>query len=54
MPDLTILHTNDLHGKLSDALAERIAGERASTEHCLLRDAGDAIASGNIYYRPGG
>ena len=54
MPDLTILHTNDLHGKLSDVVAERIAREKASAEHCLLLDAGDAISSGNIYFRPGG
>lgn len=54
MPDLTILHTNDLHGKLSDRIAERIAREKASAEHCLLLDTGDAITSGNIYFRPGG
>lgn len=54
MPDLTILHTNDLHGKLSDRIAERIASEKASAEHCILLDAGDAISSGNIYYRPSG
>lgn len=54
MPDLTILHTNDLHGKLSDVVAERIAREKASAEHCLLLDAGDAISSGNIYFRLGG
>ena len=54
MPDLTILHTNDLHGKLSDRAAERIAREKSTAEYCLLLDGGDAIASGNIYYRPGG
>ena len=54
MPDLTILHTNDFHGKLSDRTAERIAREKSSAEPCLLLDAGDAVSSGNIYYRPGG
>ena len=54
MPDLTILHTNDFHGKLSDRAAERIAREKSSAERCLLLDAGDAVSSGNIYYRPGG
>jgi len=54
MPDLTILHTNDLHGKLSDRAAERIAGEKASSGRCLLLDAGDAVSSGNVCYRPGG
>lgn len=54
MPDLTILHTNDFHGKLSDKAAERAASEKSSAERCLLLDAGDAISSGNVYYRPGG
>ncbi|HUV05712.1 MAG TPA: metallophosphatase [Armatimonadota bacterium] len=54
MPDLTILHTNDLHGKLSDRALERIAREKASSENVLLLDAGDAVSSGNLYYRRGG
>ncbi|MHB0912974.1 MAG: bifunctional metallophosphatase/5'-nucleotidase [Armatimonadota bacterium] len=52
MPDLVVLHTNDLHGKLSDAAAERIAEEKA--KGALLLDAGDAISSGNVYYKPWG
>ncbi len=54
MPDLTILHTNDLHGKLTDRAAEVIAREKASCARCLLFDGGDAVSSGNVYYRPGG
>lgn len=54
MPDLTILHTNDFHGKLTDAAARVIEREKSSAGSCLLLDAGDAISSGNIYYRPGG
>lgn len=54
MPDLIILHTNDLHGKLSDRTADVIAREKSSAAQCLLLDAGDAISSGNIYYRPRG
>lgn len=54
MPDLTILHTNDFHGKLTDAAARVIEREKSSAGKCLLLDAGDAISSGNIYYRPGG
>ena len=54
MTDLTILHTNDLHGKLSDRAAETIARERSSSGPYLLLDAGDAVSSGNVYYRPGG
>ena len=54
MPDLTILHTNDLHGKLPERAANRIAQEKTSVANCLLLDAGDAVSSGNVYYRPGG
>jgi 2',3'-cyclic-nucleotide 2'-phosphodiesterase (5'-nucleotidase family) len=54
MPEITILHTNDLHGKLSNHAAEIIAREKARSPNVLLLDAGDAVASGNIYYRPGG
>jgi 2',3'-cyclic-nucleotide 2'-phosphodiesterase (5'-nucleotidase family) len=54
MPDLTILHTNDLHGKLTDRAADVIAQEKSSVGNCILLDAGDAVSSGNIYYRPGG
>ena len=55
MANLTILHTNDMHGKLSAGLADRISRVRASAEGpVILLDAGDAVASGNITYRPEG
>lgn len=54
MRKITVLHTNDLHGKLTDYAAEIIAREKASSPHPILLDAGDAVSSGNIYYRPGG
>ena len=54
MPDLTILHTNDLHGKMTDRAADIIAREKSAAAGCLLLDAGDAVSSGNVYYRPGG
>lgn len=54
MPNLTILHTNDLHGKLRQEGVETIRRVKESTGDCLLLDAGDAITSGNVYYRPGG
>lgn len=54
MPDLTILHTNDLHGKLTDVAARLIRRKKDSCDKCVLLDAGDAVSSGNIYYRPGG
>lgn len=54
MPDLIILHTNDLHGKLTREAAGIIARERSACNPCLLLDSGDAISSGNVYWRPGG
>lgn len=54
MSSLIILHTNDLHGKLSQEAAEIIAREKKSCDTCILLDGGDAIPSGNIYWRPWG
>lgn len=54
MPNLTILHTGDFHGSLRTDGAERIGLEKASAGDCLLLDAGDAVSSGNIYYRRAG
>ena len=54
MADLTILYTGDLHGKLTPTKVERIRGEKATCGECLLLDSGDAVSSGNVYYRPGG
>ncbi|MGB9587160.1 MAG: bifunctional metallophosphatase/5'-nucleotidase, partial [Armatimonadota bacterium] len=54
MLDFVILHTNDLHGKLSQQAEEIIAREKKTCDTCILLDAGDAIPSGNIYWRPWG
>ncbi len=54
MPDLTILHTNDLHGKLTDAVCKTIIREKNVGGRVLLLDGGDAVSSGNVYFRPGG
>jgi 2',3'-cyclic-nucleotide 2'-phosphodiesterase (5'-nucleotidase family) len=56
MPDqYTILHTNDFHNHLTSEqatlLKQRVA---ALMGRGLLLDAGDAISSGNITYKPGG
>jgi 2',3'-cyclic-nucleotide 2'-phosphodiesterase (5'-nucleotidase family) len=51
VPCLHLFHTNDFHGKLTDALAERLKSEfvrLAGSEPWLYLDAGDAIAAGNI------
>lgn len=54
MPELTVLHTGDLHGKLSSTIADKIRALKTKLPGCLLLDAGDAVTSGNIYFRPGG
>lgn len=54
VPDLVVLHTNDLHGKLTESTATRIAHERQTVPNSILLDAGDAISSGNAFYRLGG
>lgn len=52
---LTILHTNDFHNHLNANRLDKIAAVTAScAEPKLLLDAGDAVGSGNITFRPGG
>lgn len=52
---ITIFHTNDFHNGLTEAQAERLRQLRASIEgQGVLVDAGDAVGSGNITFRPGG
>ena len=53
---LHVLHTNDFHGKFSDAGVARlreVAGALDGDAHILL-DAGDAIKAGNIGVNPWG
>jgi 2',3'-cyclic-nucleotide 2'-phosphodiesterase (5'-nucleotidase family) len=55
MPTITILHTNDFHNHLTEAQAAKLKERRAALDgRGLLLDAGDAISSGNITYKPGG
>src|SRR6266567_4545120 len=51
---LTIIHTNDFHGRLTEAEAERLAGLRAEHAGALLLDSGDAVSAGNLGCRIGG
>ena len=49
MPILHILHTNDLHNKLTPRKADFIAGlKRHFSPEVLLVDAGDAVGAGNL------
>lgn len=54
MARVTIFHTSDLHNKLTPGLAQRLHDLKAATPNSLMLDSGDAIWSGNIYWRPGG
>ena len=51
MPELTLLHTNDMHGRVSclDWLERNLV--RYSRESTLLLDAGDAIGGSNTAFR---
>jgi 2',3'-cyclic-nucleotide 2'-phosphodiesterase (5'-nucleotidase family) len=54
-PTLSILHTNDLHGRLRPEQVERLRARRSALgSGGLLLDAGDAISSGNVTFRPAG
>jgi hypothetical protein len=54
MAAITVLHTNDFHNKLTVQQAERIRRLKQESENPILLDCGDAIWSGNIFFRPGG
>jgi 2',3'-cyclic-nucleotide 2'-phosphodiesterase (5'-nucleotidase family) len=55
MPDFTLLHTNDHHNHFTEAHSARLSLERAELgSNGLLLDAGDAVGSGNVTFRPGG
>lgn len=51
---LTIIHTNDFHGRLTEEAAQRLAGLRAECPEALLLDCGDAVSAGNLGCRLGG
>ncbi|MBI2298430.1 MAG: metallophosphoesterase [Armatimonadetes bacterium] len=51
---LTLLGTNDLHGRLTPGLVQRLSDLKARCQPALLLDAGDAVACGNVGFRPGG
>ncbi len=55
MPQLKILHTNDLHNRLTTEQACFLAARRRALEGFgFLVDCGDAVSVGNIGVRPGG
>jgi len=54
MAGVVILHTADLHNRLSPGAANRLRELKRSHPFCLLLDAGDAIGAGNLTFRPQG
>lgn len=51
MANLYVLHTSDIHGRLTRAEAERLRQLRQ--EHgALLLDSGDAVTAGNVFFWP--
>jgi 2',3'-cyclic-nucleotide 2'-phosphodiesterase (5'-nucleotidase family) len=54
MASLTIIHTNDLHNRLTPDKAARLSQVKAASGYALLFDAGDAVGSGNATFSPGG
>lgn len=53
-PSFTLLHTGDLHGRLTDAAAARIRQAKETAANVLLVDAGDALHAGNLGITPWG
>lgn len=53
MEQVTLLHTNDLHGHLTPAAAAALQARREALGAVLL-DSGDALGTGNLGFRPGG
>lgn len=54
MAQITIFHTSDMHNKLTSDYAGQLRDLKASVPDSLMFDSGDAIWSGNVYWRPGG
>lgn len=48
MATLHLLHTNDLHGELTEYGARWLAELKLSLAPCLLLDSGDAVGVGNV------
>ncbi|MFN3650238.1 MAG: bifunctional metallophosphatase/5'-nucleotidase, partial [Armatimonadota bacterium] len=54
MPSLTLIHTNDTHGRIVPPVSDAIAALTAELQPDLLLDAGDSITAGNLGFRIGG
>ncbi len=50
-PTLTLLHTNDFHGRLRPPATDALRRLREEHPDALLLDAGDAVTAGNLGFR---
>jgi 5'-nucleotidase len=51
---ITIIHTNDTHGRMKPPVSERLRALRDAHPGALLLDAGDSVSAGNLGFRVGG
>ena len=54
MARAVIFHTSDLHNRLRPAAARRLAELKRAQSDSFLFDSGDAVAAGNLTFRPTG
>lgn len=54
MSRVCIFHTSDMHSKLTQETADKIAILKKSEPGSLYLDSGDALSAGNIFWRPFG
>lgn len=54
MADLTLIHTNDTHGRLKPPVVERLLRLREEFPDAIFLDAGDTVTAGNLGFRVGG
>lgn len=52
--ELTIIHTNDTHGRMIAPVSERLRALREAHPSAILLDAGDAVGAGNLGFRMAG
>jgi len=52
LPTVTVLHTNDMHGRLSERRARALLELKQENPEAIVLDAGDALAAGNLYPNP--
>lgn len=52
--EITIIHTNDTHGRMIPPVSDRLNELREAHPSAILLDAGDAVGAGNLGFRMAG